>query len=395
MKAKSASARKRKKIKRQAGFVTLLLVLAALGLGLLLSGSAIKKKDYGKSGTPQDVAVIPLDEDQDRQNLQLKTLKFTTAVPTPVTTVCAFDSTKTENCTCPDTMKWGGEVPGKYYYTSTPEQECKWVSPGRVNEECTLLKFCEQNAGPCSWSAPTIGQYRDIYCAVPKSITGDFVGDRPPPGVTEQLSVSCGTWKLKLDSGGQTWCVGKPVIYLYPPTATSVDVELFIPGEIYISIPKYPEGGWKNVLAHPDGTLIYNNEKYSELYYETKVKIRDIPTSGLIIPTSDLKNRLITITGKLGLNASEQADFMEYWMPLLKELKKPYIVFSLLAESEKERIDGVKMNPQPDVFINFIAYFKGVDMPIAIEPLVFPSVPERHGFTAVEWGGTIDPDSLK
>ncbi len=124
--------------------------------------------------------------------------------------------------------------------------------------------------------------------------------------------------------------------------------------------------------------------------FSTKVSIKKIPQNGIIIPTSQLPNRLWEITGKLGLKSIEQQEFLNYWLPQLYKLDKPYILFSLIEPGEKERIDGVSINPKPDVFINFIAYFKGIDKPVKVETLSLPLPPIRSGFTAVEWGGTID-----
>ena len=63
-------------------------------------------------------------------------------------------------------------------------------------------------------------------------------------------------------------CGEKPVIYLYPETKTLVDVSVTTAGEIVVSDPLYPSGGWKNVEAYPDGTLYYQGGKYRELFYE-------------------------------------------------------------------------------------------------------------------------------
>ena len=362
--------------KNQRGFVTFLLVALIIGLGLVLSGSLLRKDYFPQNENPVPQTVITTSP-QSQKNLQLQPLEFTK--------ICDFDSVKTGACTCPDKQIYGPGTDGNFYYTNMPEQECRFISPDKVNSECTLLKLCEQNVGPCSWNAPSVGPASE--CLVPPNISGSFV-DLPPPNFGKP-SVNCAAARARLLSTNGAWCIGKPVIYLYPKTPTVVDVKLNIPGEIYISIPLYPDDGWKNILAEPDGSLTYNAKTYHELYYESKVKINEVPTDGIIIPVSRLKEKLWEITQKLGLKSSEQSEFLEYWLPKLRDLNKQYIIFSLLSVQEKERIDGVKISPKPDVFINFIAYFRGVDYPVAIEPLTFPTPAERYGFTAVEWGGTI------
>lgn len=189
----------------------------------------------------------------------------------------------------------------------------------------------------------------------------------------------------------QPVCVGKPVIYLYPTEIISVDVVLTIPGEIVESDPLYPEGGWKNVEAHPDGTLYYNNKRYHELYYESSVNSVTAPEHGIILTRERLKESLTDITTRLGLNKFEQSEFLAYWVPKLFALEKPYIFFSVLSPEEKERIDHVEITPKPDTIIEFLAYFKGINQPYPVIPLLLPkNPPQRIGYTAVEWGGTID-----
>ena len=96
---------------------------------------------------------------------------------------------------------------------------------------------------------------------------------------------------------------------------------------------------------------------------------------------------------RLGLIKNEREEFLEFWIPRIKALNSPYIFVSILEKDEKERIDKVFYSPEPDTRIEFIAYFKPLDFPIAIDPLILPKRPERIGFTAVEWGGVIDNNS--
>jgi hypothetical protein len=190
------------------------------------------------------------------------------------------------------------------------------------------------------------------------------------------------------------YCEAKPVIYLYPTKPTLVDVTMTMEeGHVLTSDPLYDEGfhGWQGVTAYPDGTLSYHQKSYKELFYESAIKDVKAPNNGIIISTNQLKPELVRITTALGLTATEQAEFLSYWLPALNDLHKPYILFSLISDSEKQRIDKVDISPKPDTFIYISAYFKALNQPINIEPLVLPQTPpKRVGFTAVEWGGTIE-----
>lgn len=191
--------------------------------------------------------------------------------------------------------------------------------------------------------------------------------------------------------GCRILCIGKPVVYLYPTKPTSVSVTVEAPGAVIASDPLYPDGGWKNVLAYPDGTLFYKGKKYSELFYETLItKKIDMPEEGIIIPSEELESTLRSATARLGLIPKEQDEFLEYWVPVLRNLQSPYILFSVLPPEIKDSVDRLIITPEPDTRIEIIAYFKPLDKPINISPLHLPQMPpKRVGFTEVEWGGTI------
>jgi hypothetical protein len=170
-----------------------------------------------------------------------------------------------------------------------------------------------------------------------------------------------------------------------------VDVNLAIPGHVTVSIPTYEADGWQDVLAHPGGKLSYRGKTYSELYYESAVTRANPPKTGVIIEKHDLRSRLSELLTQFGLNQAEKQEFMDYWMPRLTALPGNYILFSIFDPVEKERVDSVHLNPEPDTRIEILAYFKPLEFPIFISPLVLPeNPPTRNGFTMVEWGGTID-----
>ena len=217
---------------------------------------------------------------------------------------------------------------------------------------------------------------------------GAFGPCNPPASVPDAYDKLCTLIFAPTDG---IYCLAKPVIYLYPTKKTLVDVSVETSGEIVVSDPLYPKNGWKNVLAYPDGTLIYQGKKYSELFYESNATNVAKPKQGIYILKSNLKPELSRIITLLGLKNAEKQEFLDYWLSRLNNLNSKYILFSVLEREEKERVDKVNISPKPDTFIAFIAYFKAVDTPTPIQPLILPkNPPQRVGFTAVEWGGTID-----
>ena len=207
----------------------------------------------------------------------------------------------------------------------------------------------------------------------------------------ELIGVWCASPYLAPTDG--VFCLGKPVIYLYPEKTLNVAVSIQTSGKIILSDPPYPDNGWQNVEAHPDGNLVYNGQNYRELFYESNVGDLLKPQSGITIPTSQIDSRLKEILYQLGLNDYETGEFLDFWIPKLKNLNSNYILFSLIDKNVKEKIDKVIINPTPDTRIEFLAYFKPLNFPALVEPLTLPNRPERIGFTSVEWGATIDSNS--
>ncbi|MCL5432779.1 MAG: hypothetical protein M1524_01540 [Patescibacteria group bacterium] len=188
----------------------------------------------------------------------------------------------------------------------------------------------------------------------------------------------------------QPWCELKPVIYLYPTKETLVNVEVLVTGKVVVSDPLY-ENGWKNVRAYPDGKLIYKGKEYKELFYEASLDDVRPPKNGFVIKTENLRFELDKILTKIGLIKNEKEEFLDFWVGKMSEYNSPYVLFSLIDKDEKDRVDRIIIQPEPDTRIEFLAYFKPLNNPISVSPLILPDQPpKRIGFVEVEWGGTID-----
>lgn len=250
------------------------------------------------------------------------------------------------------------------------------VQDGPVNSPsdcCPSVPYCDLRTNP-----PTAGS-PDISCTCNNKVAIQ------PNGGKNQSFCHSGT------PPGPYWCNAKPIIYLYPEEPLYVDVSVWVPGEITVSDPLYPKGGWKDVLAYPDGTLLYQGGQYHDLFYESSVTPIDPPERGIVVPMDQAEPTLRNLATKLGLRGYETDDLLAYWIPRLNELQTPYLIISYFPQEQKEQIDAVTIMPKPDTFIEMIFYFKGIEQPIAAKPLQLPQeTPARVGFTAVEWGGIID-----
>jgi hypothetical protein len=313
--------------------IPLLFVIIAFGV-MLTSGVLVNKSAVDKT---EQFGEAEVSSGSGKQNLQLKTITFK---PKPA-----------------------------------PSNDCNHDMSQKINPD---------DCGTCqAWF---------VYCK--NNLCSDFDPKKSSmPGQKDQIcqNFDQNQWCKAFSKGDDGWyCIGKPVIYLYPEKATLVSVTVKTGGKIVISNPLYPAGGWHDILANPDGTLLYQNKQYRELFYESETRELKKPVAGIVFDTAKLETELRSFIIKLGLTRlDEQKEFLDWWIPKLKNLNSPYIFVSILDDTEKKRLDDVEISPKPDTFIDFIAYFEPRQTDINPSPLVLPQTPKRAGFTAIEWGGVI------
>lgn len=175
----------------------------------------------------------------------------------------------------------------------------------------------------------------------------------------------------------------KPVIYLYPESPTTVDVRVNFKGEFTVTIPEY-HNGW-TVTAHPDGTLISEDgEKYPYLFWEGVPEASVLTFSeGFCVRGEDTAAFLGDILPRLGLNETESADFMEYWLPRMQDNAYNVIRFNDPAYMEMASMD---IFPAPDTVIRVFMSYTTSEAYVAL-PTQEIVTPSRCGFAVVEWGG--------
>lgn len=197
----------------------------------------------------------------------------------------------------------------------------------------------------------------------------------------------------------------KPAIYLYPETATQVNVQVRIPnGSFLYTDPLYPTGGW-NVLAKPSGELTYLGNTFADskgktnypsgifpyMYYEARIADSAIekPTTGYSKKYTELASFFDELLPQLGLNSKEAKEFKAYWLKVLP--KSTYYFIGIVTKENLDEIEPLTITPQQDTTIRVTLYFEALDMPkLVVAPRV--KTPTRAGFTVVEWGGMIKRD---
>ncbi len=333
----------RKKVRRHKlqklmkGNVIVPILFIVVAFGVLLTSGAL----YNKSATnpKEEYGQAQTEGGTGKQNLQLKNVSFQPK-PTPVLSGCVADG--------------GRKIP--------PDCKCPDAHVTCENGKCVKIDYDKSGDA-----------FKNYTCA-----QWDQTGWCGPVFTPE---------------GDGDYCIGKPVIYLYPERPTYVDVTVKTEGNIVVSDPLYPTGGWKGVLALPDGTLKYQNKKYRELFYESESHSLNRPKTGIIISMKNLELELRSFITQLGLTkADEQQEFLDWWIPRLQSIKTDRLFVSILEKNEKERVDQVLISPKPDTMIEFIVYFAPLSDGETVTPLVLPPTPKRTGFTAIEWGGVIDTD---
>lgn len=186
-----------------------------------------------------------------------------------------------------------------------------------------------------------------------------------------------------------TSTVGKPVIYLYPPTETDVTVQLDFAGKLIADYPIYDTeiGGWR-VKAYPDGKILNyaDSAEYSYLFWEGISPVGTVwnQNEGFVVAGSDTREFLQEKLAMLGLTPKEYNEFIVYWYPLM--MNNPY---NLITFAGKEYTDmaPLTITPTPDSILRVFMVFKPLQKKIDIQPQILEKF-NRTGFTVVEWGGT-------
>ena len=174
----------------------------------------------------------------------------------------------------------------------------------------------------------------------------------------------------------------KPAIYLYPTEDSQIDVQLKINGFMTKDIPDYNKG-W-NVFATKEGLI---EGGYDYLFYEALLRKVELPETGWVVEYGDLEQWFEVNLKELGLNEKEKDQFMEYWVEELP--KANYYEIKLLEEQYLNENMALIISPQPETVIRLMFNFRPLKEKINLpEPNII--VPERKGFTVVEWGGILD-----
>ena len=175
--------------------------------------------------------------------------------------------------------------------------------------------------------------------------------------------------------------VEKPNIYLYPTRKTKLDVSLGFPqgGEVIKSIPDFPNE-WKNIKVKPSGSI---DNEYDYLFYEAALPDRWQVDEGWSIQQKDLELFFRQNMNEYGFNETEINDFIDYWIPKLKN-SPFYNIYPQYTEKVDELVI-LNISKVPDSIMRLFYVIKEAPEK---EDLPVPMIPEfdAKGFTVREWG---------
>jgi len=176
--------------------------------------------------------------------------------------------------------------------------------------------------------------------------------------------------------------VYKPNIYLYPQSATRVNVRLDVPqgGAIVESDPEYIDG-W-NVWVEPTGLI---NRKLDYLFYECRLPLSLSLSEGWKISQTRLECFFTQNMRENGFNDREIGDFIQYWMPLLNEY--PCYTIYPLQTRRVNALLPLNISPPPDNLLRLWYVVEGADSntELPVTPVRAPDF-TRRGFCVAEWG---------
>ena len=177
--------------------------------------------------------------------------------------------------------------------------------------------------------------------------------------------------------------IAKPVLYLYPKKTTKVSVSFMHPEYLETTYPKF-NGKWE-VIAHKNGDLYDNNDKYYYALYWDEKRIHEVDFStGYYVEKDNAIEFLEQKLSYIGLSPKERNEFIMYWLPVLEKNGKNLVYFELTEE--RESYNKININPKPDSLLRLVIHIKKVNEKQEIKKQSLIKF-QRKGFVAVEWGG--------
>jgi len=187
--------------------------------------------------------------------------------------------------------------------------------------------------------------------------------------------------------------VDKPVIYLYSDSELKTEIQFTCKGALTFTYPEYNDK-WEITVNQNKITEIKSGKTYPYLFWEAETnelefEIENQTMNGFLIKTDSVVVFLENSLATLGLNSTEQTDFITFWAPRI--ISKPYaLVQFFIDDLYQEKISEMTITPTPDAIRRVFMMFtplESEEINLTVLPQKLNSF-ERKGFTVVEWGGS-------
>ena len=196
-----------------------------------------------------------------------------------------------------------------------------------------------------------------------------------------------------LEKERQNYNVKKPVIYLYSDKDLNVNIQLDSRVSIDFTFPEYNDS-WDVKVLEKSG-ISCKNKTYPYLFWDGSGDLNfekdecNNSLKGFFIESKDAISFLEEKLTALGLNATEQTDFITFWGPQMIQSKYVLVQFQT-EEWYSENISSLLIEPKPDSQRRIYMLMKNYeDIPnLHLQEQSLKSF-ERSGFTVVEWGGSV------
>ena len=180
---------------------------------------------------------------------------------------------------------------------------------------------------------------------------------------------------------GRVSLVRKPNLYLYPEKKTRMSVSIEFPhdGKVIQSDPLYP-ADWKNIKVKPNGKI---DRKFDFLFYECEIPDFWQYVDGWVVKQEDLPEFFAQNLKAYGFNDAETEDFLDFWIPELKE--DPYYMILPQYTEMVNQVVKLWITPRPDSIMRLYYVISGSIFEFELPE---PEIPEfnAEGFVAREWG---------
>ena len=227
----------------------------------------------------------------------------------------------------------------------------------------------------------------DTICVVTKDAENWCVGDDVEVSYssTQYASNNPNSKRVVADRVKSLSYDDKPILYFYPEVSTVCSAKVILNGELTCTYPDHGADGWKDFVAHPDGTLVFPDGKsYYALYWEGLQKAEWDFSKGFCVRGEDTSAFLEWALAEQGLTEREANEFIIYWLPQMQAA--PYNVISFQTEAYTEGAT-LEITPAPDSLLRVFMTYYPTDTEVEIAPQAFEGF-VRQGFTVVEWGGS-------